>query len=53
MRQDIGYVSEISGSVYRITATATRDSEVSARIIADAMLSAGNVSILSWQSSRN
>jgi hypothetical protein len=53
VREDIGYVSEISGSVYRITATATHGSEVSARIVADAMLSAGNISILSWQSSRN
>jgi hypothetical protein len=53
VRQDIGYVSEISGSVYRITATATRNGKVSVRIVADAMLSAGNVSILSWQSSRD
>jgi len=50
-RTDIGYISELSGTFYVVTATATcpEDSEIVARIEANIMISAGNTYIISWQ----
>ena len=51
--QDIGTVSEITGILYTITATATNpvDEEVTSVVIADIMLNegTGETSIISWQ----
>ena len=54
-RQDIGYVSELNGTVYRTTATATctETSEVVAIVIADIMLSGGTTYIMSWEIDQN
>ena len=50
-RIDIGEAGEISGTAYRITATATRpeDSVITAKIVADVMLDDGEVYVLAWQ----
>jgi len=50
-REDIGAVGEITGTSYRITATASRPggSETTARIVADVMIGSGTTYILSWQ----
>jgi len=50
-RDDIGAVGEITGTSYRITATATRpeDGETTARIVAEAMIEGGTTYIFSWQ----
>jgi len=47
----IGLVGEITGTSYRITATATRsgDGETTARIVADVMIEGGTTYIVSWQ----
>jgi len=52
-RTDIGAVGEISGTSYRITATATRpeDGKTTAKIVADAMIG-GTTYIISWQISK-
>jgi len=44
-------VGEITGTSYRITATATRpeDGETTARIVAEAMIEGGTTYIFSWQ----
>lgn len=49
-RSDIGAVGEITGTEYRVTATATRpeDGTTTATIVANVMLG-GTTSILSWQ----
>ncbi|MFC1993188.1 hypothetical protein ACFLV3_05225 [Chloroflexota bacterium] len=48
---DIGSVSEITGALYRITATATRpeDGATTAKIIADAIVEPEATHIVSWQ----
>lgn len=53
-REDIGAVGEVSGTFYRITATATRygDGETTAEIVADAVLADGTADIISWQVSK-
>jgi len=50
-RTDIGAVGEITGTSYRITATATRpeDGKTTARIVADVMIEGETTYILSWQ----
>jgi len=50
-REDIGAVSEITGSIYRITATAKRsgDDATTARIVADVIPGEATIYILSWQ----
>jgi len=50
-RNDIGAVGEITGTSYRITATASRptDNVTTARIVADVMIGGGTTYILSWQ----
>lgn len=48
-REDIGAISELTGEVYTITATATKDGAVTARITANAMLFEGDLYIISWQ----
>ena len=50
-RSDVGAVGEITGTSYRITATASRpgDGGTTARIVADVMISEGKTYILSWQ----
>ena len=50
-REDIGAVGEINGTIYRITATATRygDGETTAEIVADAVIAEGTADIISWQ----
>lgn len=50
-RTDIGYISELNGTFYIITSIATRpeDNEFVTKIVADVMLSKGNVYIISWQ----
>ena len=50
-RDDIGEVGEITGTAYRITATATRpgDGRTTARIVADVMIGGGTTYIVSWQ----
>ena len=52
-RDDIGAIGEITGTSYRITATATRpeDGRTTAKIAADVMLGEA-IYILSWQVSR-
>jgi len=49
-RDDIGAIGEITGTIYRITATATRsgDGRTTAKIVADLMM-AETTYILSWQ----
>ena len=53
-REDIGAVGEISGILYRITATATRceDGEATAQIVADVAITEVATHIVSWQVSR-
>jgi len=53
-RDDIGAVGEINGTLYRITATATRygNGRTTAGIVADVMIGAGTVDIISWQISK-
>jgi len=48
---DIGIVGEISGTRYRITATATHseDGRTAARIMAGIIIVGGDIQILSWQ----
>ena len=50
-RNDIGVVGEITGTSYKITATATRpgDGRATAKIVADIMIEAGTIHIASWQ----
>ena len=48
-REDVGTVSELNGSFYIITATATEGSETAAVITADVMLSEGVPYITAWQ----
>lgn len=50
-RTDIGQVGEISGSLYEITATATRpeDGQATARIRVDAFVSPETIYIYSWR----
>ena len=50
-RDDIGEVGEITGTTYRITATATRpgDGRTTARIVSDIMVGGGTTYIVSWQ----
>ncbi len=50
-RDDIGAVGEISGTSYKIWATATRsgDGRTTAKIVADVMIGDGTTHILSWQ----
>jgi len=50
-RDDIGAVGEISGTSYKIRATATRsgDGRTTAKIVADVMIGGGTTHILSWQ----
>jgi hypothetical protein len=50
-RDDIGYVSELTGTFYVITSTAlsSEDGEVVARIRANVMESGGNVYIIAWE----
>jgi hypothetical protein len=49
-RQDVGLVGEITGTSYKITATATRpgDGKTTAKIVADVMM-AETTYIISWQ----
>jgi len=53
-RDDIGAVGEINGTLYRITATATRcgNGGTTAGIVTDVMIGAGTVDIISWQISK-
>ena len=51
-RNDIGQVGEITGNLYIVTATATKDSETTARIVADIMMDSGTPIIISWQISK-
>lgn len=50
-RTDVGEVGEITGALYKITATAKRvsDNRTTATIIADAIIEGGTVHIASWQ----
>ncbi|MBI4295943.1 MAG: hypothetical protein HY667_02360 [Chloroflexi bacterium] len=50
-REDIGLVGEISGNLYRITATATPSgsSRASGKIVADALINGSTVYIVQWQ----
>ena len=50
-REDIDAVGEITGTVYIITATATDpgDGEITATVVADVMMSDGDISIVSWR----
>ena len=47
----MGAVGEITGTSYRITATATppESAEVTATIVADVMLEEGTMHIVAWQ----
>lgn len=51
LSNDIGEVGEINGTAYRITAEATRpgDSRTAARIVADVVMAAGTVHVVSWR----
>lgn len=53
-RSDIGETGEITGTLWRITATATypEDSEITAKIVADVILESGKTNIVSWQISK-
>ena len=50
-RSDIGAVGEITGTLYKITATAIRpgDGRTTAEIVADVMIEGGTIHIVSWQ----
>jgi len=50
-REDIGAVGEITGTAYRITATALcpETGETTAKIVAEAMIGGGLIYITSWQ----
>jgi len=48
-RDDIGEVGEMTGSLYIITATASKDSEITAEIVADVLMMDGTPYIASWQ----
>ncbi len=50
-REDIGAIGEINGTIYRLTATATRygGGETTAEIVADAVIAEGTADIVSWQ----
>ncbi len=50
-REDVGAVGEITGTSYRITATATRpeDGRTTAKIVAEVMIGGGITYIVSWQ----
>ncbi|MFC1988393.1 hypothetical protein ACFLVJ_00975 [Chloroflexota bacterium] len=52
--QDIGIIGEISGTLYRITSTATRpeDGKTTAKIVVDTIEAAGTIYIFSWQISK-
>ncbi len=54
-REDIGYVSELNGTFYRTTVTATNsgNGEITATIVADVMLHEGNTYIMSWQADQD
>jgi len=51
LSDDVGVVSEITGALYKITATATRpgDGRITAEIVADVMIGGGTITIVSWQ----
>ena len=53
-REDIGEIGEITGDLYRITATATqlKDGEIAAKIVADVVMVSGTTYIVSWQISK-
>ncbi|MFC2002179.1 hypothetical protein ACFLUZ_06765, partial [Chloroflexota bacterium] len=48
---DIGGIGELNGTLYIITATATRlqDGEIAARVVADVLMEEGVANIISWQ----
>lgn len=50
-REDIGAVGEITGTLYRITATATHpeNGEITAKIVADVMLEEETTHVIAWQ----
>ena len=50
-REDVGVVGEITGTSYKITATATHpeDGRTTAKIVAYVMVEAGAIHIISWQ----
>lgn len=50
-REDVGAVGEITGTLYRITSTATRpgDGKTTAKILADIVIELGDIKIISWQ----
>ena len=48
-RTDIGEVGEMSGGLYIITTTATKDGEITARIVVDVLMVDGAANIVSWQ----
>ncbi len=54
VREDIGTVGEITGNLYRITATARQpgNSEITGRIVADVIVAGGATHIISWQISK-
>ena len=53
-RSDIGEVGEITGTLYRITVTATypENGEITSKITADALIDGGTTYIISWQISK-
>ena len=53
-RDDIGAVSEITGTLYQITATATcpESGEITAQVTADVLIDGGTTYIVSWQTSK-
>jgi len=54
LRQDVGEIGEITGTQYKITATATRPgySRTIAKIVAEVMVTEGTAYITSWQISK-
>lgn len=54
-REDVGYISELTGIFYIVTATAIcpQDNKFVAKIVADVMLSQGNIYIIAWQVNPN
>ena len=50
-REDIGAVGEVTGTRYKITATAVRpgDGRTTAKIVADVIIEGGTINIISWQ----
>ena len=48
-RADIGEVGEMSGDLYLITSTATKDGEITGTIVADVLMDGGTPYIVSWQ----